>query len=195
MGSKFANIPAGVILAIAGIAFILIERKSKLARTMLFSMTVISLLFSVYLYTNVPKWMEEHNNYHAVFFGILKDSSNPQKDLKDLGLPQYMVELKDTNYFVEDLKVDIHSEKFKEDFDISKIDLVKYYITHPKTLWKEIEVSCKNSQLIRPCYLSNYKSDERMVFNDNYGVWSSLRLKLPLDNIYVVILLFSYNFV
>jgi len=192
MGSKFANIPLGIILALAGLLFILLNRPSRLFKSLNVIGLTFALVMSVHFYTSIPEWMDEHTTYQAVFFGVLKNSPVPEKDLMELGLPSYMAVLQNTNYYMQDHKVDIHSPKFRRDFygNISKFDVLKFYLKNPSRLWQKLDISIKNSAHIRPVYLSNYDlGHERLTKCKKFSTWSSLRLKLPLDNIYFVVIL------
>lgn len=193
LGSKFANIPLGIILALAGLSFILLERSSRLFKAINVIGLILVLVMSSYFFISLPKWMDEHTTYQAVFFGVLKNSPTPEKDLKELGLPTYMIELQNTNYYMQCHKVDIGSPKFREDFfeTISKFDVLKFYLKNPLRLWKKLDISIKNSAHIQPVYLSNYNlKHERFKRCEKFNLWSSFRLKLPLDNIYCIVVLF-----
>ncbi|HHW48631.1 MAG TPA: hypothetical protein GXX14_08450 [Clostridiaceae bacterium] len=196
-GSKFANIPLGIILALAGLSFILLNRTSKLFKTVNIIGLVLVLAVSAYFFTSVPEWMDEHTTYQAVFFGVLKNSPSPEKDLEELGLPSYMVALQNTNYYMEGHKIDIRSQKFRTDFydNVSKADVLKFYLMHPSRLWQKLEVSIRNSSHIQPVYLSNYDSGhERLTRSEKFSIWSSFRPKLPVDNIYFTLLIFIVAF-
>jgi len=196
-GSKFANIPLGIILAFAGLSFILLNRSNRPFKAINVIGLAFVLMISVYFFISVPKWMDEHTTYQAVFFGVLKGSPTPYKDLKELGLPSYMVVLQNTNYYMQGHRVDIHSTKFRTDFydNISKIDVLKFYMKHPSRLWQKLDISIRNSAHIQPVYLSNYNSGhERLTRCEKFNLWSCFRLKLPLDNIYFIAFLFIAAF-
>jgi hypothetical protein len=196
-GSKFANIPLGIIFSLAGISFILLNKSSRLLKTINVIGLILVLVVSMYLFLSLPEWMDEHTNYQAVFFGVLKNSPNPEKDLKELGLPLYMVSLQNSNYYMHGHKVDIHSPKFREDFydRISKFDVLKFYLKTPLRLWQKLNISIKNSAHIEPVYLSNYDAGHtRLMRCENFNFWSSLRPKLLLDNIYFIMILFIIAF-
>ena len=136
MGSKFANIPLGIIFALAGLSFILLNRRSKVFKAVNIIGLTLVLLVSMYFFTSLPKWMDDHTTYQAVFFGVLKNSPTAEKDLKELGLPSYMAALQNTNYYMQGHKVDIHSPRFRKDFydSISKFDVLKFDLKNPSRL-------------------------------------------------------------
>jgi len=197
MGSKFANIPLGIILALAGLSFILLNSSSRLLMSINVVGFTLVLVMSVFFFISIPEWMDEHTTYQAVFFGILKNSPTPEEDLKELGLPSYMSALQNTNYYMKDHRVDINSLRFRKDFynSISKVDVLKFYLKKPLRLWQKLDVSIKNSAHIRPVYLSNYDlGHERLTRCEKFSIWSRIRLELPLDNIYFITTLFIVAF-
>ncbi|HHW00874.1 MAG TPA: hypothetical protein GXX36_15160 [Clostridiaceae bacterium] len=197
MGSKFANIPLGVIFALAGMSFILLNKSSSLFKALNVIGLSLALVMSMYFFISVPEWMDEHTTYQAVFFGILKNSPTPEEDLKELGLPSYMIVLQNTNYYMQGHKLDIRSPEFKRDFygSISKFDVLKFYLKNPSRLWQKLDISIKNSSHIRPVYLGNYDlRHERLTKCNKFSIWSSFRLKLPLDNIYFILAFFLAAF-
>jgi hypothetical protein len=195
-GSKFANIPIGVFLALAGLSFTSLKGIGKSFKVLIIGCFAVSLISAVYFFINVPRWMDRQTTYQSVFFGILKDSPDPEKDLERLGLPQYMIALKNTNYYMEGHKIEINSDEFQDDFygKVSKTKLMEYYLANPARLWRKLEISCRNSMHIRPKYLGNAgPGRERLTLSKRFGFWSWLRSRMPFDNIYFVMALLIYS--
>lgn len=198
MGAKFANIPVGVLFALVGLTFSGFRETVKGCKAVISGGFIISLISAVLLYVAVPNWMDQVTTYQAVFFGILKDSPNPEKDLEQLGLPLYMVNLKNTNYFMEGHKVNIHSDPFQRDFfrNISKTKILKYYLHNPVRFLDKLDISCKNSSLIRPKYLGNLgPGNERLTLVNQFSLWSSVRARMPFDNLLFTFVLFLISFI
>ncbi|MGE5614065.1 MAG: DUF6273 domain-containing protein [Bacillota bacterium] len=194
-GSKFANIPVGVLMALAGLSFASLKGIGKSFKVLIAGCFAVSIVSAAYFFINVPRWMDQQTTYQAVFFGILKDSPDAEKDLEWLGLPQYMIELKNTNYYM-DHKIDINSTEFQDDFygKVTKPKVLKYYLANPARLWRKLDISCRNSMHINPKYLGNAgQGRERLTLSKRFGFWSSLRARMPFDNIYFVAALFIYS--
>jgi hypothetical protein len=185
--SKFANIPAAIItmlLCIPGLYCI----GDKLSRPFIAATAGISVSVMLALYAVVPGWMDFQTNYNSVFFGILRDTETPaaEKYLRELGLPSYMLELSDTNYYMKRVADTVRSDKFKQDFSkISKTDILLFYLKHPGHFADKLEVAAANSGIIRPVYLSNHGPGmPRLSFSKRFETWGELRKRLPYDTIW-----------
>ncbi|QUI21343.1 hypothetical protein HZI73_03170 [Vallitalea pronyensis] len=181
IGAKVANIPLGVLM----ICFALLlywKKKDKSIRRIIILGSVCLFLTSLYFYTTVPEWMNHYNRYHAVFYGILKDSPHPIEDLRDLGIDEQYVTLKDTHAYMDHGEYDIHSDAFSEAvYDrATPLRVSIYYLTHPKRLWHKMQVLARSSTIIRPPYVGNYLEEdhgERLVFDRRFSSWETLRKK------------------
>lgn len=189
-GSKFTNIPVGAMFGIIGLLFI------KLSKDRWFKyITVLSFILAVIgiavLTKNIPTWMDDITNYQSVFFGVLKNSETPEKDLQELKLdPQYAPLANTHAYLGDNYPMDVYSKEFKTEFyeKVSKINILKYYLTHPNRFIEKLKISAVNSGYIRPAYLGNYGSSKpRVEFTHRFELWSKLRLMLHFDNFYVII--------
>ena len=175
-GAKLVNIPFAIILSLSTIIFILNKKdiKFKIVTGILVLASIISLII---LYIQVPKWMSEVTDYQAVFFGILKQSDNVEKDLKKLNLPVKYSALANTHSYMNNYEIDIHSKEFKLGFhdNISKGKILKYYLFNPIKFISKLSLSIENSCSIRPAYLGN--STKELVYQTNrWSMWSNLRL-------------------
>ena len=64
----------------------------------------------------IPKWIHNVTRYHTVFYGILKGSEEPEKDLEFLGIDKkYAVFVADTNAYGNHGEYDIDSDEFSKD--------------------------------------------------------------------------------
>ena len=84
-GAKLANIPYSIIVSLLALNFIIL-RKNRLFRAGVVVSALVSVLLMVQMYTSIPDWMQNDTTYQSVFFGITKESDNPEKDLKQLGV-------------------------------------------------------------------------------------------------------------
>ena len=189
--SKSANVPIGIIYSITGCIICLLCTKNtyKVVFTII---TIASIIFSIIGFSNTPKWMINATNYNSVFYGILKGSKNPDKDLFDLDINQRYISLSNTTAYNSEYKYDISSNKFEENVydNISKSKILKYYLLHPTHFFEKVNISLENAKIIKPMYLGNYlyeDNDIKMSQNTNYSLWSNFRNDINITNIYIFI--------
>lgn len=179
-GSKLANIPYSLLAAVLGL-FITIMRKDKLFKAGVLISGLVCIASIAGLYSSIPDWMNKDTTYQAVFFGMLKESEDPQSYLKELGVPEEYSVLANTNAYMEsdEYPIDIASDKFNADFyeQVSKTDIAVFYLRHPVKLIKELTRAIENSAYIRPPALGN-SADEPMEMTDKFSLWSDIRVKL-----------------
>jgi hypothetical protein len=180
---KFANIPVSAAILVITAAPMILSKKGKLRKSAVLVSLCISFLLLGYIWGIVPKWMDTHTNYNAVFFGILRDGKDTRQVLRDMGLPDYMRALAGTNYYVSGVTGITLSERFEKDFSqISKADIALYYLRHPGAFLEELQITAKNSGFVRPPYLSNESTDKtRLYFDNSFSTWSETRKKLPFN--------------
>jgi len=156
-GTKEANAPAGIILAVYGIGFLLL-RKDRAAKLTVLLGTVLLVTFSFYLYASIPESIKMTNKYQTVFYGVIRNSDTPQKDLKELGLDPGLAVLKNTTCFDSGLPVNPRSKEFKSAFyaKITFPSVAIFYLKHPARLVEKMKITARNSMMIRPPYLGNY---------------------------------------
>lgn len=182
--SKFINLPAAALCAL-GMGAVLFLRAEKKYRKWLCggAAACVAVLGAVYL--SLPGWMDYETNYNAVFYGVLKDTTPEQTEqyLSDLGLPDYMAEYANSNYYMDRVAPARESEQFRVDFSqVSKFDLLFFYLSHPGYYLEKLDVAMAHTGFIRPYYLSNLNSTHpRLTFAGRFGGWSWLRSQLPVN--------------
>ena len=179
-GSKLVNIPFSIIVSLLA-AVIMILRKDRFFKAAVVISAVVSVGFMINLYVSIPDWMQNDTTYQSVFFGVIKESETPEKDLEELGTsPDYAV-LMNTHAYMDgsDYPLDINSESFKEKFydKVSKTDILFFYIRHPGRLFKELNTAIENSAYIRPPGLGNSKT-EIMGTTERWSAWSNIRIAM-----------------
>lgn len=182
-GAKYANIPIGIVM---GAVPFFLEQKRRKQAAVLFTLSAVVI---VSLFSFVPEWMNNVTMYHSVFYGILKNSPTPEQDLKDLHLPEEYAVLANTNSYLTEYDIDIHGEQFDRDFyqTVSKVDVLRFYLTHPVRFLQKLNITAENTAYIRPPYLSNYtEGHERMTFCNRFSLWEHLRRGLKLDSLLMI---------
>ena len=179
-GSKLVNIPFSIIVSLLA-AVITILRKDRLFKGAVIISAAISAAMMINLYVSIPDWMHNDTTYQSVFYGLMKESETPEKDLEELGVsPEYAV-LMNTHAYMDgsDYPLDITSEEFKEGFydKVSKLDILFLYMRHPSRLFCGLNTAIENSAYIRPPGLGNSKT-EIMGTTERWSVWSNLRIAM-----------------
>ena len=147
---------------------------------------------------NAPQWMSQVNNYQSIFYGITKDSNEPEKDLEKLSIPLKYLPLTNTHGFLDHGEFDIYSDEFqKEVYDnASFVDILKFYLLNPARAMEKLKLSADSSVIIRPSYLGNYSKEdepERLSFTERFSLWSNIR-KNTLGYAFYIIVTFSVLF-
>ncbi|MBQ3124105.1 MAG: hypothetical protein IJC09_01620 [Clostridia bacterium] len=179
-GSKLANIAYSLIVALLAI-LIMIMRKDKLFRIGVILSAVVCFINIVALYVEIPDWMDNDTTYQSVFLGITKNSDNPEKDLRELGVDEKYAVLAGTHAYMDEdeYPIDIKTRDFEKNFyeKVSKADIALFYIKHPVRLIKETVHAIENSAYIRPPVVGN-SAKIPMQFTDKWSGWSKLRVIL-----------------
>lgn len=174
-GSKLANIPLSVLIAVTGLIFLTLK-KGVVFKTSVIASVIIFVVSAVNMYISIPEWMQEETTYQAVFFGIVKESDTIQDDLRELGVDEKYEKLANTHAYMEEYPVDKKSDAFNKDFyeKVSKTDIALFYLKHPSRLLEKTDIAIENSVYIRPPNLGN-SSVRIMEFTDKFSLWSNFR--------------------
>lgn len=197
VGAKVANTPIGILISLFSLTLLMIK-KHKITKYIIISGSIIIMIFSVFYYVSAPKWMNQVNNYQAIFYGILKDSPTPEEDMKQLDISEKYLSLAGTHGFIKEKQFDIYSDEFqKEVYDkASFVNVTKFYLLNPNRLIDKLILSADNSVIIQPSYLGNFKSDdgfERLSFTNRFSIWGNLR-KNTLGSAFYIIGVYSIIF-
>jgi len=97
-----------------------------------------------------------------------------------------MVHFASTNKYVYGVAQEFGEMGFGDEFkQISKMDLLWFYLKHPALLAKKIDLSVAHSGMVRPWYLANYRADVgRFVLSDKFSGWSTIRPHMGFDTVY-----------
>lgn len=179
-GAKLANIVYSLIAALLAV-FMIMMRKDKKYKISIVVLAVFCIANIVNLYTHIPDWMDRDTTYQAVFFGITKNSPDPEKDLEELGVDGKYAPLAGTHAYMEadEYPIDIKSEEFNKDFyeKVNKVDIALFYIKHPVRFVGELCHAIESSAYIRPPSVGNSKTVP-MELTDKYSGWSHTRVAL-----------------
>lgn len=196
-GAKVQNAPSGLPLALLGIRFASMRTDRSWRRTALWG-SVLLVAFSAAIYLLDPKEIKIINQYQTVFYGVLKDSPHPEKDLEELGIKPEFAVLKDTNFFTPDTPIKQNDPILqKEVYDkVDQLDVAWFYLTHPSRFLDKLEVSSANAYIIKPSYLGNYEKIDNVPpgkLSTGFTWWSEFKkTKLPHSFLWTAIFFLAY---
>jgi hypothetical protein len=198
-GAKVANTPIGILIGLFSLTLFLVK-KDRHNRAVIAIGAAAIICFSVFYYVNAPRWMSQVNNYQSIFYGVTKDSKEPEKDLEKLSIPLKYLPLTNTHGFLDHGEFDIFSDEFqKEVYDnASFMDVLKFYILNPSRFIEKLKLSADSSVIIRPSYLGNYSQEdevERLSFTERFSLWSNLRKNTLGYAFYIIVTLSVLYFV
>ena len=139
--------------------------------------------------------IKEDTQYNSVFYGVLKDSKTPQKDLISMGLnPDLAVDAGKHSYFGKDeyVKYVPHTDITAREFysKMSSFKLAKFYITNPNRLLLGMKYTAEKAFITSTTlgkYPESYSKKKISEFN-RFALWSSVREKyLPKNLTFIMI--------
>lgn len=193
-GAKIQNTPIGFVLGLLGFHFMAL-RNDRLWKRTACALSALVIAGSACLYVFAPSDLKHINIYQTVFYGILKDSPNPEKDLESLGLPTELAVNAGTNYFQTDAPIPQNDPQMQEKFygNISHSKVGWYYLTHPGRFLQKLERGAENGMTIRPYYLGNYEKSEHKnpgEISQTFHFWSNFKEKVLPHSLWLITLLY-----
>lgn len=144
-GAKLQNSPAGILAAMLLLRIIRL-RKDALWKRVSILLTLTVTAVSALCYVSLSEDIKICNKYQTVFYGILRGSPDPERDLGELGLDPSLASLAGTNYFMEEYPIDIRTPEFKEMISskVNHIKILSFYLNHPARLLQKLEYAADN---------------------------------------------------
>ncbi|WP_446686429.1 glycan biosynthesis hexose transferase WsfD [Paenibacillus hodogayensis] len=206
-GSKVQNAPVGILIALLGLRFLGLRWDTAWRRTVI-GFSAFLALGSLAMYVFAPKQLKEINMYQTVFYGVIKDSPTPEKDLEELGVSKELAILAGTNFFTPDTPIPQRDPRMYESFydHMSHGKIALFYLKHPVRLIHKLEIAAQNGMTIRPYYLGTYEKSEGMsrgAVSEKFGLWSewkrsllpnSLWFLLPFYLVYYAVLWLEWRY-
>lgn len=192
--TKLQNAPIGLLLILIGLRFWSI-RTDRSWRKMIFISSAVLLFATAVMYFAAPKDLKNINLYQTVFFGILKDSPNPEAALKELGLPVELKVLAGTNYFQGDTAIK-QNDPILFEYLYNRLghkDVLLYYMKNPSRFIQKMERGAENGMTIRPYYLGSYDQSEgkpKGAVAYTFSGWSQFKREHVPNTLAFVILIY-----
>lgn len=130
--------------------------------------------------------------YNSVFYGILKDSPNPEKDLEDLGLDTSLLADAGKHAFLDDGEYAYppSSAKAEEIFysKMSNMTIIRFYITHLIRLFKAMELTAHEAFYNRIDLGTFEKKYGFLPYLSSYRftLWEDIRSHLPRTLMFII---------
>lgn len=179
--SKIQNAPLGFAFALLAWRMMSLREDRRWHRQTLTGVGIL-LLGSVLMLVAAPSGLKHINLYQSIFFGVLKDSPNLQRDMRELDIPERYAALAGTNYFEKGTAIPqndpvLHREVLGR---LGHKDIALYYLRHPVRFMEKLERAADNAVFIRPYYLGNYVKEEgkpRGALSHSFSSWSDWKSK------------------
>ncbi|MGO4371621.1 glycan biosynthesis hexose transferase WsfD [Paenibacillus sp. 2TAB19] len=192
--TKLQNAPIGLLLILIAARFWAL-RKDKRWRKMILIGSSVLLIATAVMYIAAPQRLKHINLYQTVFYGILKDSPDPDGALKELGLPESFKVLAGTNYFQTDTAIK-QNDPILTEYLYSKLshkDVLLYYMKHPGRFLQKLERGAESGMSIRPYYLGSYDKDEGKPYGTiayTFSLWSEFKHDFVPNKLWFVCLIY-----
>ncbi len=139
------------------------------------------------------------SKYHTMTRGVLFQASNPEKALEEFGIdPSYSIMSKTSayNYYPFILPDD---PKLKEEFynQYDTADIIIYYIKHPVSFLRMLDLSVKNETNLHRDYCGNYEKNHgmpKMAKGIFWSGWNYFKVRSAPQTIAypIILLILSY---
>ncbi|MGN7380898.1 Uncharacterised protein [Chlamydia abortus] len=191
ISAKVQNAPIGIVLFLLSLRLWKWGEGRKWKYTAMVG-SVLIILTSAIVFLSHGSSIKIINKYQTVFYGILKDSPNPHKDLEELGLNPEWAVLAGTNYFIPDLPINIKSPEFEQELDekIGHSKIALFYLKHPVRYWEKLKITATQAFAIKPSYLGNYELSEHKApgaLSHTYTLWSKFKEHLLPNQLWFLI--------
>ena len=197
--AKPQNIPIAFIFIIF-LTKLFFEKRDILWRTTIVFLTFVMATSSIAVLMFTPQVMQNCHKYQAIFYGIIRYSPTPEKDLEELGIDPKFAVLKGTNFFMTGLTYDLRDPIFQEEIydKITHWKILSFYLKHPDRSLEKLIISAENGFYIRPAYLGNYERApgvKPLQMATTFSLWSTFKANTLPHSLFLVVSFFFVYFV
>lgn len=176
--AKVQYIPLGIIIALFSLHFLRLREDKKWKRVIASSIAAIFII-SAAAYLSIPSVFRVCNKYQSVFYGVLKDSKNPETDLEELGLKKEYALLAGTHYFMEKYPINIKDTDFRKEINskVSPFRIALFYLRHPVRYINKLEITANNAFRLILGFGYYEKSFDETPKREvsNFRIWSDFK--------------------
>lgn len=144
--AKSQNIPLILFMLMIYAGLYIYYKDIKFRRTILLGSIAVTVLCSI-SYLSLTDLINENNLYQSVFFGVLKNSKMPEKDLEELGLNKKFIAFSGHSFYKRDKSLDPIGKEMKSEFypNISNWRILGFYLRHLDILGDRIADAADNA--------------------------------------------------
>lgn len=199
-GAKVQNVPIVIIIILFSVRLRQVRRDRAWRNALILFLSLLLISSSV-IYLSTPKGIKNCNKYQTVFYGILKNSPQPEKDLEELGLDPRFAVLAGTNFFMKNLPYNLKSPAMeKELYDkIKRSRIIMFYAKHPSRYLEKLEITARNAFSTRQDGFGNFEKSEKVEFgqmSNSFSLWSNIKkIAIPRSLVFLIIFYVLYYFV
>lgn len=177
--TKQQNAPVAIVIGVLGLLLLFIK-KNKAFRIWTASALGAIVLTGVLMYAFIPETFVTINQYQTMTRGVILNTEEPEKDLKDMGINEQFALLKGTTYFQKYKMVETDSPFMEENFyrHFGFVPVLQFYISHPNTLLQMLNLSAEHAFTIRPLEMGNYEKSAGKPFGaktDFFTLYSTVK--------------------
>lgn len=197
VGAKAQNAPTGFILALFGLRLLPLRNDAFWKGTTAIFCLIVAAV-SIQSYMSIPDNIKICNKYQTVFYGILKDSPDPEGDLDELGIEKDLAVLAGTNFFMREYPLNIKDPGLLDKINskVNPIKITAFYIKHPERFAQKMNTAAKwGFQLIQG--FGNYEKASNIEYKKTagpLGLWSNFKMKSIPHSLIFIVLFFSAYF-
>lgn len=193
--AKPQNSPLGFFLMVFCLG-LLRMKATRSWKVMVVGLSVSLVAISIGYYLNTPRSLRDYSLYNDVFYGILRFTPDPVKDLDDLGLSRDLIRY--ANRYPFQPGDPIKNPEFRKAFyeRIGHGTVVKFYITHPRRLLNLLQWSTPFAFKMRLDYLGNFDKSVGLPARSQsraFTRWSTLKERLLSGSIAFLVCFFGLN--
>lgn len=178
IGAKVQNAPIGLLLALFSLRLAGLRQGGGWRKRCLWLAGILAVV-SLATYFSLPREIKIINQYQTVFYGVLKDSPTPERDLEELGLPVKLAVNAGTNYF-EGAPISQRDPVFDREYypRFSHLKVGLFYLKHPDRFLDKMELAAEQGMTIRPYYLGGFEKSEGLKAGElsyAFSFWSEFK--------------------
>lgn len=161
-------------------------------KTLLIGLCALTIWYGIGNYVINGMFLNIDTQYNSVFYGILKDSTDPEKDLEDLGLaPELAADAGKHAYLDKsEYKYVPRTTEMNKMFysKMSNAKLMKFYLTHPIRFFNAMEITANNA-FETSIDLGTYQKDSGIAAGTSdyrFDAWNNIRLRFPHTLMFII---------